>query len=98
MSASGEKISASSFSSAVIDKIIEKKTVSEDELFKAYRLGRGEMKALLKRALRNSPKEKRPWISFDDERGIYTLVAVGETPPKDWKGYVPEEKKEEPKA
>jgi hypothetical protein len=78
----------------VLSKMIAtKKNVQEDELFKAFRIGRREAQALLKTALRKAAPAERVWINFDDEKGVYSLVGTGEKAPANYLGYVPIEEK-----
>lgn len=63
--------------------------VTELELFKATKKGRAEFKKLVRTTLRKVSPAERMWIQFDETAEIWTLVAVGEAAPKDWKGADP---------
>jgi len=71
--------------------VAQKKTVSEDEVFKQYKIGRKEAHALLRKHLKKATPAERQWISFDKTKGSYTLAGTGEKPPKGYEGYVPAE-------
>lgn len=74
----------------VISKMFEEKpTWTEMELFQKAKVGRAEMRGVSKKLIRKSDPDNRKWIHFDAEKGVYTLVAVGPTPPKGWTGYLP---------
>lgn len=63
--------------------------VTELEMFKQTKKGRAEIKKLVRVALRKCAPADRMWIAFDDKSETWTLVATGETAPKDWAGYNP---------
>lgn len=75
--------------------IVTKKSVNEDEIFKAFRIGRREAAAMIRKSLKNSEPANRIWIKFDEEKGIYSFVSKGAEPPKGWDGYIPVEEKVE---
>jgi hypothetical protein len=78
----------------VLSKMIAtKKNVNEDELFKTFRIGRREAASLLKTALRKAAPAERIWIKFDDEKGVYSHVGMGEKAPAGYDGYIPVEEK-----
>ena len=63
--------------------------VTELEMFKQTKKGRAEIKKLVRVALRKCAPAERMWIAFDDKSETWTLIATGETAPKDWAGYNP---------
>lgn len=65
------------------------KTISEEDIFKTFKMGRKECSVCIKKALKKSEPANRIWISFDAEKGVYSHIATGPTPPKGWTGYVP---------
>lgn len=64
------------------------KTIGEGEVFKLTKMGRLEMRALIKKEV-----NRGNWISFDAEKEIYTYVAKGDKAPANWNGPVPKAKK-----
>ncbi|MHC5062118.1 MAG: hypothetical protein ACYTFK_13720 [Planctomycetota bacterium] len=80
----------SSAKMAVVEKIQSAVTVTEDEIWNEFKLGRAEMRkitvSLIKKA--KSPEE-RVWISFDPQEGVYSLVAEQADVPSGWTGYRP---------
>lgn len=64
------------------------KTIGEGEVFKVTKMGRLEMRALIKKEV-----NRGNWISFDAEKEIYTFVAKGDKAPANWNGPQPKAKK-----
>jgi hypothetical protein len=69
--------------------ITDKKSVSEDIVFKEFKVGRKECANIIKKHLRKVEPHDRVWIAFDANTGIYTVKGVGTNPPAGWNGYVP---------
>lgn len=69
--------------------IVTKRSVQEEEIFKAFKIGRKEVAGILRSNLKNSDPENRQWIKFDIENGVYSYVSMGINPPANWDGYVP---------
>jgi hypothetical protein len=69
--------------------------VHEDIMFKQLKSGRRECRVFIKNGLRKAAPADRLWISFNEEKGIYTLVGTGANPPANWEGYVPVDTKVE---
>ena len=59
-------------------------TIGEGEVFKATKMGRLEMRALIKKEV-----NRGNWIAFDAEKEIYTFVAKGDKAPAGWNGPQP---------
>lgn len=77
--------------SPIADKVAELfKTVgtpvSELDLFKATKMGRGEMRKRVREALKGSVPAERRWIEFDEDSESWTLLSVGAIQPKGFKG------------
>ena len=66
----------------------------EKELFLAHKFGRTEARDWCKELIKYTCEQPRAWVQCDintaGER-IYTLVAVQDTVPEGWKGYIPAE-------
>ena len=58
--------------------------ISEGDVFKSTKMGRLEMRALIKKEV-----NRGNWISFDAVKENYTLVAQGTTAPAGWNGPQP---------
>ena len=63
--------------------------VDEIDVFSSMKAGRKECYQFIKRGLLGYAPEKRKWITFSPETGIYKLEKIGAEAPKDWTGYVP---------
>lgn len=64
-------------------------TVIEDVPFKLYKMGRGEMRQVCLKAIKNAKPTDRVWVHFDPNTGVYTLKGRGEKAPAGWAGYKP---------
>ena len=73
-------------------------TATESDVFTKFRMGRGEMKGAIKLALKSAVPADRKWISFDVEKEVYTLLAIGADAPSGWTGYLPLDKATEKAA
>lgn len=60
------------------------KTIDEGAVFKATKMGRLEMRALIKKEV-----NRGNWISFDANKEVYTFVAKGTEAPAGWNGPLP---------
>lgn len=70
--------------------VVEKKSVSEDEVFKVFKVGRKDCAGFLRKFLRNCVEPKdRVWIEFTPNDGMYKLLGTGVKAPKEYTGYVP---------
>jgi hypothetical protein len=71
---------------------IEKKSLSEMDIFKTFHIGRPEM-VNKRRVLVMCPNPAdRLWVEFDEKAEVYNLVGTGPTPPAGFVGYIPEAK------
>lgn len=59
-------------------------TIDEGAVFKATKMGRLEMRALIKKEV-----NRGNWISFDATKEVYTFVAKGDKAPAGWNGPQP---------
>lgn len=59
-------------------------TISEGDVFKNTKMGRLEMRALIKKEV-----NRGNWITFDAVKEIYTFVAKGDVAPAGWNGPMP---------
>ena len=77
----------------IVDVIVQAFTkepvIDEDTIWSEYKLGRKEMRGISVNLIKKREPEKRMWISFDADSGIYTLEAEGAEAPEDWLGYTP---------
>lgn len=69
--------------------VVEKKSVSEDEVFKVFKVGRKDCAGFMRKFLRNCEPKDRVWINFTPSDGKYTLLGNGVKAPKEYTGYVP---------
>jgi hypothetical protein len=69
------------------------KSVPGIQAYKVLHKGDTEMARSIVIAIKSGDPSKRVWVSFTPEGGdgfgVYTLVAIGESTPQNWKGYVP---------
>ncbi|MEJ2248026.1 MAG: hypothetical protein P8Y70_00015 [Candidatus Lokiarchaeota archaeon] len=74
----------------IADMFRETLTVHEDDIYKAHKMGRGEMSRIIKKLIKDpADPNDRLWIEFDPTTGLYTLVHRGASAPEGWKGYEP---------
>lgn len=59
-------------------------SVDEMEMFKATKMGRGEIKAKIRENLKKADPENRFWVQLDEESECWVLLAVGEEQPAEW--------------
>ena len=69
---------------AILFKSTVGSTIDEDAVFKASKMGRLEMRALIKKEV-----NRGNWITFDAEKEIYTYAAKGDKAPAGWNGPMP---------
>lgn len=74
-----------------IGLVTERKQVSEEDVFKSLKIGRKEANQLIRKGLKKAEPEKRAWIKFDAEKGLYQHIATGKATPAGWAGYIPVE-------
>lgn len=59
-------------------------TVDELEMFKATKLGRGEIKAKVRENLKNADPADRYWVQLDADAEAWVLIGKGEKQPAKW--------------
>ena len=69
--------------------VVGKKEVSEDEIFKMFKIGRKDAHGYLRKFLKNCEAKDRVWINFTPSNGMYKVVGTGEIPSKEYVGFVP---------
>lgn len=69
--------------------VVEKNAIHEDEVFKAFRIGRKDCAGFIRKYLRNCEPAQRVWINFTPSDGMYKVIAKGVKAPKEYTGYVP---------
>lgn len=72
------------------DMLIEKKELSELDIFKNFKIGRPEMNIKRRLFVKDCEPKDRVWFSFDEDKEVYKLVATGEKAPSGWDGYDPD--------
>lgn len=75
----------------VIDFIEENGTVSEDDIWNKFKMGRTDMRNLIKKYVKNSKGNEINWIIFDVETEDYTVIEKSTTVPENWDGPLPKE-------
>lgn len=78
----------------VIDHLLEKKRISELEIFKKWKIGQDGMKAIIRSMIKEPATKDRVWVAYDEEKEEYKIAGQGEEPPKGWTGYLPPEEKD----
>ena len=71
--------------------VAEKKSVSEDEVFKAFKVGRKDCAGFIRKFLKTTEAKDRVWINFTPSDGMYKVIGTGEKAPAGYTGYVPTE-------
>lgn len=74
-----------------MDLVSERKQISEDDVFKALKIGRKEAGQLIRKGLKQAEPDKRVWIKFDVAKGLYIHAGSGKVAPQGWEGYIPVE-------
>ena len=69
---------------AILFKSTVGTTIGEGDVFKATKMGRLEMRALIKKEVNHGN-----WIAFDAVKEVYTFVAKGDKAPAGWNGPMP---------
>ena len=62
----------------------DQSTRHEDELWREEKIGRGEMRALIKDAVVREKPESRMWVIFDLPTCTYRLLGTGKDKPAKW--------------
>ncbi len=71
--------------------VAERKQISEDDVFKALKIGRKEANQMIRKGLKKAAPDQRVWIKFDAAKGLYQHVATGKATPAGWEGFIPVE-------
>ena len=67
----------------------EKGSVTEDVVFKQFKVGRKDCAGFLRKALKNAEPKNRIWINFTPSDGVYKVLGTGIKYPEGYTGYVP---------
>jgi ABC-type sugar transport system ATPase subunit len=78
-------------STRFIELVISKNQISEDEVFKLFKIGRRECASHIRSNLKRAEPGARVWIAFDPSSGMYKVAGKGPKAPQGWTGYVPAE-------
>lgn len=68
--------------------MLNKGPVTEEEIFKAFKIGRPEMKLKIRAFILAPKPEDRIWVELDEVAGSYSIVGKV-TEPENWNGYRP---------
>lgn len=60
--------------------------VSELDIFKATKMGRGEIRKKVRETLKKAAPEERFWLEFDADSENWVFLGVGAKQPKGWLG------------
>ena len=69
--------------------VVEKGSVTEDVVFKQFKVGRKDCAGFLRKALKNAEPKNRVWINFTPSDGVYKMLGTGVKAPEGYTGYVP---------
>jgi hypothetical protein len=69
---------------------LDKKSISEMDVFKTYHIGRPEMTNKIRVLVLCPNKADRVWVKLDDVGEKYDVVGVGAKAPDGWTGYDPD--------
>ena len=61
-------------------------SVDELEMFKATKMGRGEIRAKIRENLKNADAADRFWVELDADSEEWTLIGIGADQPEGWAG------------
>lgn len=67
----------------------EKKSVTEDVVFKEFKVGRKDCAGFIRKFLKNCDPKLRVWINFTPSDGVYKVIGTGVKAPAEYTGYVP---------
>ena len=65
------------------------KTMSEDTIWKDFKLGRAEMRKISVNLIKRVEPANRIWVKFDAPTETYIVQGTGADTPKEWTGYTP---------
>jgi len=82
-------VSRASQIDSIRDFFIAKKTATEMDIFKEFKLGRPEMRGKMKQLVIPKNPKDRVWVQFNEDDGTYKVVATGEKMPANWEGFIP---------
>lgn len=74
------------------DAFLARKTLSEMDIFKQFKIGRPEMVTKIRILVLCPNPDDRVWVKFDEVSETYSVVGTGANPPADWDGYIPQSK------
>lgn len=60
--------------------------VTELDMFKATKMGRGEIRAKIRENLKKADLAERFWVELDSTTEHWVLLGIGEAQPEGWKG------------
>lgn len=63
--------------------------LDELEIFKTFKIGRGEMRRKSRDLLKQAPPEERLWLDFDISAEKWVVLGRGPKAPEGWGGFVP---------
>jgi len=72
-----------------VNYINEKKSVTEDVVFKEFKVGRKDCAGFIRKFLKNCEQKNRVWINFTPSDGVYKVIGTGLKAPAEYTGYVP---------
>jgi len=78
-----------SLSTKFINMMNEKKSVTEDVVFKEFKVGRKECAGFIRKFLKDCEPKNRVWINFTPSDGVYKIIGTGVKAPAEYTGYVP---------
>jgi len=85
----GSRIVRTTAKDIILGLFVDNSIINENELFANYKIGRVEMRKIIRRSIKNPDTAEKMWISFDPETGDYTLEGRGADVPEGWTGYTP---------
>jgi len=88
---SGPRMSKS-INSELRDAFLAKRSLTEMDVFKQFKIGRPEMTTKIRILVLCPDPKDRVWVKFDEATETYNVVGTGEKPPADWDGYIPASK------
>ncbi len=62
----------------------DQSTCHENEIWNKHKVGREEMRSLIKEAVVREKPEHRMWVVFDLPNGTYRVLGVGPNKPENW--------------
>ena len=72
-------------------EMLKNGAINEFDIFKKFKYGQAEMKAIIRYFIKDVAPKERVWIAYDEDEGDYYVFSEGEETPDNWTGYIPKD-------